>query len=91
MTARALADAGHTVYAGMRHPESSNAAAVEDLDAYAKEQSVNLHAVAMDVTEQDMVNAASDQLKRVSMPAALACGGLNNLANCYHRRARATV
>ena len=62
MTARALADAGHTVYAGMRHPESSNAAAVEDLDAYAKEQSVNLHAVAMDVTEQDMVNAAIAQI-----------------------------
>jgi NADP-dependent 3-hydroxy acid dehydrogenase YdfG len=62
MTARALADAGHTVYAGMRHPESSNAAAVEDWDAYAKEQSVNLHAVAMDVTEQDMVNAAIAQI-----------------------------
>jgi NAD(P)-dependent dehydrogenase (short-subunit alcohol dehydrogenase family) len=62
MTARALADAGHTVYAGMRHPESSNAAAVEDLDAYAKEQSVNLHAVAMDVTDQDMVNAAIAQI-----------------------------
>jgi NADP-dependent 3-hydroxy acid dehydrogenase YdfG len=62
MTARALADAGHTVYAGMRHPERSNAAAVEDLDAYAKEQSVNLHAVAMDVTEQDMVNAAIAQI-----------------------------
>jgi NAD(P)-dependent dehydrogenase (short-subunit alcohol dehydrogenase family) len=62
MTARALADAGPTVYAGMRHPESSNAAAVEDLDAYAKEQSVNLHAVAMDVTDQDMVDAAIAQI-----------------------------
>ena len=90
MTARALADAGHTVYAGMRHPERSNAAAVEDLDAYAKEQSVNLHAVAMDVTEQDMVNAAIaqiiDETGRLDVEGYQKLsntGFCGSLSNCY--------
>jgi NAD(P)-dependent dehydrogenase (short-subunit alcohol dehydrogenase family) len=35
-TARALADAGHTVYAGMRSTTDGNAPAVADLASYAK-------------------------------------------------------
>ncbi|WP_420593828.1 hypothetical protein [Deinococcus sp.] len=36
LTARALADEGHTVYAGMRGTSGHNAAAVSDAQAYAK-------------------------------------------------------
>jgi NAD(P)-dependent dehydrogenase (short-subunit alcohol dehydrogenase family) len=58
MTARALADAGHTVYAGMREVEGSDASAVGELETYANTHAVDLHAIAMDVTDQPMVDAA---------------------------------
>ena len=58
MTARALADAGHIVYAGMRNTAERNAPAVAELDAYATDRSVALHAVEMDVSDQDSVDHA---------------------------------
>ena len=58
MTARALADAGHIVYAGMRNTAERNAPAVAELDAYATAHSVALHAVEMDVSDQDSVDHA---------------------------------
>lgn len=58
MSARHLADAGHTVYAGMRATTDRNAPAVADVDAYAAEHGVALHPVEMDVSDQASVDAA---------------------------------
>ncbi|QTE02783.1 SDR family NAD(P)-dependent oxidoreductase [Streptomyces cyanogenus] len=55
---RALADAGHTVYAGIRQPATRNAPAVAGLDRYAVETGVPLHAVELDVQSQDCADAA---------------------------------
>jgi NAD(P)-dependent dehydrogenase (short-subunit alcohol dehydrogenase family) len=62
LTARALADAGHTVYAGMRDPSGTDVIALGKLNAYARARAVNLHALPMDVTDQAMVDAA---IKRI--------------------------
>jgi NADP-dependent 3-hydroxy acid dehydrogenase YdfG len=58
MTVRALADAGHNVYAGMRDIAGRNAKAAEEAADYASEQSVHLRAIEMDVSEQASVDAA---------------------------------
>ena len=50
LTVRALADGGHQVYAGIREMAGRNAQAVEELDAYARDHGVDLHAVDLDVT-----------------------------------------
>jgi NAD(P)-dependent dehydrogenase (short-subunit alcohol dehydrogenase family) len=62
LTARALADAGHTVYAGMRDVTGTDAHAVADLNEYARAHAANLHAIAMDVTDEPMVNSAIKQV-----------------------------
>ncbi|MFF5014687.1 SDR family oxidoreductase [Streptomyces sp. NPDC001165] len=58
LTVRALADAGHTVYAGIRQTATRNAPAVAELDRYAAEHGVALYAVDLDVTSQDSADAA---------------------------------
>jgi NAD(P)-dependent dehydrogenase (short-subunit alcohol dehydrogenase family) len=58
LTVRALADAGHTVYAGMRETAGRNAPAVTALTEYAREHRVDLRAVEMDVADQASVDAA---------------------------------
>ena len=58
LAARALADAGHTVYATMRDPNGRNAARAADLLDYATEHSVDLRGVELDVLSQDSANAA---------------------------------
>jgi len=55
LTARALAKAGHTVYAGMRATESRNAAAVADAAEFAKDNSVDLRSVELDVASDASV------------------------------------
>ena len=62
MSARALAHAGHTVYAGMRETHGRNAARVEELKQYAKEHGEDLRAVEMDVASQASVDAAIAQI-----------------------------
>jgi NAD(P)-dependent dehydrogenase (short-subunit alcohol dehydrogenase family) len=62
MTARSLADAGDTVYAGIRDTAGRNAPAVADLSAYATARSVNLRAAEMDVASQVSVDAAVKQI-----------------------------
>jgi NAD(P)-dependent dehydrogenase (short-subunit alcohol dehydrogenase family) len=49
LTARALADAGHTVYAGMRHTTGRNAPQVAKASRYAAEHGVDLRSVELDV------------------------------------------
>ena len=58
LTARALASAGHTVYASMRAPASRNAASADDLLQTAQRDGVNLRVVELDVTYQDSAYAA---------------------------------
>lgn len=58
MSARALADAGHTVYASMRDTGGHNAAQVERAKAYATEHGVQLHAIELDVQSQASADAA---------------------------------
>ncbi|MGO7871848.1 SDR family NAD(P)-dependent oxidoreductase [Rhizobium leguminosarum] len=55
LTARALAKAGHTVYAGMRATEGRNAAAVADAAEFAKENNVDLRSVELDVASDASV------------------------------------
>jgi NAD(P)-dependent dehydrogenase (short-subunit alcohol dehydrogenase family) len=58
MAVRALADAGHRVYAGIRATTGHNAAAVAELDNYALSHSVDLRAIEMDVSDQNSVGTA---------------------------------
>ena len=58
MSARELARAGHTVYAGIRDTAGRNAPAVADAAAFAAEQGADLRTVELDVADQDSVDAA---------------------------------
>ncbi len=58
LTARALADAGDIVYAGMRHTDGRNAEQVRAAADYSTEHDVELRAVELDVNYQDSVDAA---------------------------------
>ena len=58
MTARALADAKHVVYAGMRDIGGRNAEAAESARRYGVECGVALRPVEMDVSDQASVDAA---------------------------------
>ncbi|MGK6315409.1 SDR family oxidoreductase [Neorhizobium sp. DT-125] len=57
LTARALARAGHTVYAGIRATETRNAKAVADAAAFAKENGADLRTVELDVANDASVEA----------------------------------
>ena len=56
LTARELAKAGHTVYAGMRETEGRNAPQVEDARKFATDNKADLRTVEMDVQSQDSVD-----------------------------------
>nr|WP_199041813.1 SDR family oxidoreductase [Dyella sp. ASV24] len=62
MSARALAHAGHTVYAGMRETAGRNAARVEEMAQYAQAHGVDLRAIELDVASQSSVDAAMAQI-----------------------------
>jgi NAD(P)-dependent dehydrogenase (short-subunit alcohol dehydrogenase family) len=62
MTVRALGDAGHTVYAGIRDGRGRNQKAVSDLQEYATSNGVDLRAVEMDVSIQASVDSAIEQI-----------------------------
>ncbi|MEU4492093.1 SDR family oxidoreductase [Streptomyces sp. NPDC023998] len=62
LAARALARAGHTVYAGMRNTEGRNADRVADARAYAAEHHVDLRTVELDVLSQESADAAMDTI-----------------------------
>jgi NAD(P)-dependent dehydrogenase (short-subunit alcohol dehydrogenase family) len=64
MTARDLAAAGHTVYAGMRDTEGHNARAVQDAEAHAAQHGVELRPLELDVSDQASVDAAVDRVLR---------------------------
>ncbi|WP_037671172.1 MULTISPECIES: SDR family oxidoreductase [Streptomyces] len=58
LTVRALADAGHIVYAGIRQTTGRNAPAVAEARAYSEAHSVRLHTVELDVSNQSSVDDA---------------------------------
>jgi NAD(P)-dependent dehydrogenase (short-subunit alcohol dehydrogenase family) len=58
MTARALAHAGHTVYASMRETAGRNAPRVAEVKAYAAQHGVDLRTVELDVSSQPSADAA---------------------------------
>ena len=58
MSARALADAGHVVYASMRETAGRNAPQVDAARAYAVERGVRLLPLELDVQSQDSCDAA---------------------------------
>jgi NAD(P)-dependent dehydrogenase (short-subunit alcohol dehydrogenase family) len=57
LTARALADAGHTVYASMRETLGRNAPQVAQVQQYADQHQVDLRSVELDVASSTSVEA----------------------------------
>jgi NAD(P)-dependent dehydrogenase (short-subunit alcohol dehydrogenase family) len=64
LAARALADAGHTIYAAMRNTAGRNAPQVEAARAYATERRVDLRTVELDVQSEASVQSAIDTILR---------------------------
>lgn len=58
LSGKALADAGHTVYAGMRDSAGRNAPAITAAKRYAADNDVDLRTVELDIAAQDSVDAA---------------------------------
>jgi NAD(P)-dependent dehydrogenase (short-subunit alcohol dehydrogenase family) len=58
LSARRLADAGHTVYAGMRDSSGRNAPQVEAAERYAADNDVDLRTIELDIAAQDSVDDA---------------------------------
>jgi NAD(P)-dependent dehydrogenase (short-subunit alcohol dehydrogenase family) len=64
LTARALAKAGHTVYASMRETEGRNAAQVEAARKFANENKADLRTIELDVASQESVDPAIQEIVR---------------------------
>lgn len=64
MISRALADAGHTVFAGIRDIGGHNTAAAAEAADYAKQHSVDLRVVELDVTSDESVRRAAEEVAR---------------------------
>lgn len=62
LTARALARAGHIVYAGMRATQGRNAPAVADAEAFSRQYGVDLRSVELDVANEASVEAGIAQV-----------------------------
>lgn len=62
LTARALAQAGHTVYASMRETKERNAPQVKAAEQFSKENDVDLRAIELDVASQESADRAIQQI-----------------------------
>jgi NAD(P)-dependent dehydrogenase (short-subunit alcohol dehydrogenase family) len=62
LAARALAAAGHTVYASMRDTKGRNAPHVRELQKYAAEHSIDLRPIELDVSSQKSCDAAIQEI-----------------------------
>jgi NAD(P)-dependent dehydrogenase (short-subunit alcohol dehydrogenase family) len=62
LAARALARAGHTVYASMRETTGRNAPQVKEAEQYAAEHGVDLRAIELDVSSQKSCDAAIQEI-----------------------------
>jgi NAD(P)-dependent dehydrogenase (short-subunit alcohol dehydrogenase family) len=62
LAAKALAEAGHTVYASMRETTGRNAPQVAAIQQYADQHRVDLRSVDLDVASQDSARAAIEKV-----------------------------
>jgi NAD(P)-dependent dehydrogenase (short-subunit alcohol dehydrogenase family) len=62
LAARALAKAGHTVYASMRDTAGRNAAQVDEAERFSSENNVDLRTIELDVLSEESVNAAIQKI-----------------------------
>src|ERR1700720_4588285 len=62
LTARALAKAGHTVYASMRETKGRNAPQVEEAKKFVKDNNVDLRTIDLDVSSQPSADAAIEKI-----------------------------
>jgi NAD(P)-dependent dehydrogenase (short-subunit alcohol dehydrogenase family) len=62
LAARALATAGHTVYASMRETTGRNSPQVREVEKYAAEHDVDLRAIELDVSSQESSDAAIQKI-----------------------------
>ena len=62
LASRALASAGHTVYASMHETTGRNAQQVKEVEKYAAEHGVDLRALELDVTSQKSCDAAIQKI-----------------------------
>lgn len=62
LTARRLAEAGHTVYATMRETHGHNAKQVEAAKKFAADKKVDLRTAELDVSSQDSADRAVQQI-----------------------------
>jgi NAD(P)-dependent dehydrogenase (short-subunit alcohol dehydrogenase family) len=62
LAARALAKAGHTVYASMRETAGRNAPQVQAIEQFAAEDNVDLRAIELDVASEASAEAAIRQI-----------------------------
>src|SRR5258707_9384212 len=62
VASRALARAGHTVYASMRETKGRNAPQVKELEKYAAEHGVDLRVVELDVSSQKSCDAGIQEI-----------------------------
>ena len=62
LTAKALAKAGHTVYASMRDTTSRNAPQVAASKKFARENNVDLRPIELDVSSESSIEAAIRQI-----------------------------
>ena len=69
LAARALAHAGHTVYATMRETTGRNAPQVAEVERYAAEHGVDLRTVELDVASDASVEAEPHEPAAAATPA----------------------
>ena len=62
LATRALAKAGHTVYASMRETAGRNAPQVQAIEQFAAENNVDLRAIELDVASEESTEAAIRQI-----------------------------
>jgi NADP-dependent 3-hydroxy acid dehydrogenase YdfG len=62
LTARCLAEAGHTLYATMRETSGRNAKQLEAARKFATEEKVDLRSVELDVSSQESADRAVPQI-----------------------------
>jgi NAD(P)-dependent dehydrogenase (short-subunit alcohol dehydrogenase family) len=62
LAARALAGAGHTVYASMRETTGRNAVQVQEIKKYGAEHGLDLSPLELDVSSQESCDAAIQEI-----------------------------
>ena len=63
MSAKALAKAGHIVYAGMRDPTPGNAS-VKDIESFVEKEKVDMRPVALNVVSEESLTAGIDKIMK---------------------------